>query len=56
LINPKFEKKFLETLTMIKNNDPKLKENSKAVFGDSDFEDDVEEKVEKKERPYTYKD
>ena len=26
LINPKFEKKFIETLAMIKSNDPKLKE------------------------------
>jgi len=26
LINPKFERKFLETLSRIKNNDPKLKE------------------------------
>ena len=26
LINPKFEKKFLETMRMIRENDPKLKE------------------------------
>lgn len=40
LINPKFEKKFFQLLTDIKNKDPKLKEikESDRVFSDDDFE------------------
>lgn len=32
LINPNFEKKFLETLTMIRTNDPRLKEIKEELF------------------------
>ena len=38
LINPHFEKKFLETLTMIRNNDPKLKDIKEDLFKDEDFD------------------
>lgn len=39
LLNPKFEKKFLETLALIRENNPKLKELEGEIFKDSDFED-----------------
>ncbi len=59
LINPKFEKKFIETLTMIKNNDPALKKLDGEVFKDSDFEETEEEGEQEKkpkEKPIMYKD
>lgn len=39
LINANVEKKFLETIAMIRSNDPKLKEVEGEVFRDEDFED-----------------
>ena len=38
LINPKFERKFIETLTMIRSNDPKIKGLQGELFNDEDFE------------------
>lgn len=40
LVNSKFEKKFIETITMIRDNDPKLKDADVQIFKESDFEDD----------------
>ena len=38
LINANVEKKFLETIAMIRANDPKLKQVEGEVFRDEDFE------------------
>jgi len=56
LINANVEKKFLETIAMIRSNDPKLKAVEGEVFRDEDFEsgDDREERVVHKK--LTYKD
>ena len=59
LLNPKVEKKFLETLALIRENNPKLKEIQGEIFQDSDFEDqdnDGEDKKMKESKPVTYKD
>ena len=40
LINANVEKKFLETIAMIRSNDPKHKAVEGEVFRDEDFEDD----------------
>jgi hypothetical protein len=40
LINANVEKKFLETIAMIRSNDPKLKAVEGEVFRDEDFESD----------------
>ncbi|CDW72271.1 zz domain protein [Stylonychia lemnae] len=58
LINPHFEKKFLQTLTMIRNNDPKLKEIKDELFKDEDFDDEQDQKrdIKKKDKKLTYKD
>ena len=53
LLNPKVETKFLEVLTAIRNNDPKLKETKTNLFNDEDFE--VNQK-ETKEKSFTLKD
>ena len=53
LLNPKLETKFLEVLTAIRNNDPKLKETKTNLFNDEDFE--VNQK-EAKEKSFTLKD
>lgn len=39
LINAKVEKKFLETIAMIRTNDPKLKEAEGELFKDEDFDE-----------------
>jgi protein KRI1 len=41
LINAQVEKKFLETIAMIRTNDPKLKETEGELFKDDDFEEDA---------------
>jgi hypothetical protein len=65
LVNSKFEKKFIETLTMIRENAPELKNLTEGLFKDSDFEDDEAKEasnkdntkgVAKKDKPVTYKD
>ena len=60
LINANVEKKFLETIAMIRSNDPKLKETQGEVFKDEDFEDDDDDiivaKDSKKNKKLTYKD
>jgi hypothetical protein len=43
LVNPKFETKFLQTLAMIRDNDPKLKDLKEELFKDADFEQDENE-------------
>jgi len=55
LINANVEKKFLETIAMIRTNDPKLKAVEGELFNDDDFEasSDGEVKAAKK---VTYKD
>lgn len=53
LLNPKVEKKFIEMLTMIKKNDPKLKEINE-IFKDEDFEEEASKN--KKGKVITYKD
>ena len=40
LINATVGKKFLETIAMIRNNDPKLKQTEGELFKDSDFEEE----------------
>ena len=57
LINAKVEKKFLETIAMIRANDPKLKETQGEVFQDTDFEE-ADGGVTKKQndKKLTYKD
>ena len=44
LINPNVEKKFIEVLTAIRNNDPKLMKIAEDdhIFKDEDFEDKVQ--------------
>lgn len=54
MINPAFEKKFIETLTMIRNNDPKLKQISEDLFKEEDF--DYDEDKQKEGKLYAYKD
>ena len=60
LINANVEKKFLETIAMIRSNDPKLKETQGEVFKDEDFEEDDDDhivaKESKKNKKLTYKD
>ena len=57
LINPKVEKKYLETLIMIRENNPKLKELKEDLFKDSDFEQEENGNNEQKaSKPITYKD
>lgn len=57
LINANIEKKFLETIAMIRSNDPKLKAVEGEVFRDEDFEDDEEDvDVKGKDKKMTYKD
>lgn len=58
LINPRFESKFLETIAMIRNNDPKLKDIKDELFQDDDFEeDDVNlAKASTSKKKLTYKD
>lgn len=54
LINQKVEEKFLQTIAMIRSNDPKMKEVKEDLFVDEDFEEDqVKSKTSKK---LTYKD
>ena len=55
LINQNVETKFLETIAMIRDNDPKLKEIKDELFKDSDFEQDNTER-KKKDKTFTYKD
>ena len=55
LINAVVEKKFLETIAMIRENDPKLKQVDGELFKDSDFEAEAEGEKEK-QKPITYKD
>lgn len=55
LINAKVEKKFLETIAMIRANDPKLKEAEGELFNDEDF-DEGEVVKQKKDKKMTYKD
>ena len=55
LLNPKVEKKFLQVLTAIKNNDPMLKNTEKPIFDDDDF-NTAQEKHEKKGKAFTLKD
>jgi hypothetical protein len=56
LINANVEKKFLETIAMIRSNDPKLKTVEGEVFRDEDFEaeDDIDVQINTKK--LTYKD
>jgi hypothetical protein len=59
LINANVEKKFLETIAMIRSNDPKLKETQGEVFKDEDFEEQDNENIiakESKKKKLTYKD
>ena len=55
LLNPQVEKKFLEVLTAIRNNDPKLKEVEKPIFEDNDFEKGGKGE-RKKDKAFTLKD
>ena len=56
LINPIFEKKFIETLTRIRNNDPKLKDIKEDLFKEEDFDLDANVGKGKSSKQYTYKD
>jgi protein KRI1 len=57
LINAAVEKKFLETIAMIRDNDPKLKKVEGELFKDSDFEEDESASDRGKEaKKLTYKD
>jgi protein KRI1 len=57
LINANVEKKFLETIAMIRSNDPKLKAVEGEVFRDEDFESDEGAVVVKgSNKKLTYKD
>jgi protein KRI1 len=57
LINANVEKKFLETIAMIRSNDPKLKAVEGEVFRDEDFESDEGAVVVKgSSKKLTYKD
>lgn len=55
LINANVEKKFLETIAMIRSNDPKLKEAQGELFKDEDFEQE-ENVASKAGQKLTYKD
>ena len=60
LINANVEKKFLETIAMIRTNDPKLKQVEGELFKDEDFEggdgEDEGQKSRSKDKKMTYKD
>lgn len=56
LINAAVEKKFLETIAMIRDNDPKLKKVQGELFKDSDFEQDSASDKGKEGKKLTYKD
>lgn len=54
LLNPKIEQKFLQVLTAIRTNDPKLK-TDKPLFSDDDFEEKGGQQKETS-KPLTLKD
>lgn len=56
LINANVEKKFLETIAMIRSNDPKLKAVEGEVFRDEDFFEEDDAQVRDNDRKLTYKD
>ena len=56
LLNPRVEKKFLEVLTAIRTNDPKLKKTDKPLFEDADFESDGKTEKKKTDKAFTLKD
>ena len=56
LINANVEKKFLETIAMIRSNDPKLKAVEGEVFRDEDFESDGGVAAAAVHKKLTYKD
>lgn len=57
LLNPKLERKFLDTLAKIRTNDPTMKNLEGELFNDSDFEEDDQPlPKKKKDKPLTYKD
>jgi protein KRI1 len=56
LINAAVEKKFLETIAMIRDNDPKLKKVQGELFKDSDFELESASERGKEGKKLTYKD
>ena len=55
LINTRVEEKFLETIALIRENDPKIKQVTEDLFKDEDFESDGEAK-NKIGKKLTYKD
>lgn len=55
LINAAVEKKFLETIAMIRSNDPKLKQSEGEVFRDEDFSEEDDDQNQKG-KAVTYKD
>jgi protein KRI1 len=56
LINAAVEKKFLETIAMIRSNDPKLKQTQGELFKDEDFEETAGRQKESSKPLLTYKD
>ena len=56
LINANVEKKFLETIAMIRSNDPKLKAVEGEVFKDEDFFEEDDAQVRGTDKKLTYKD
>lgn len=56
LINAAVEKKFLETIAMIRDNDPKLKGVQGELFKDSDFEEVASSSGDRGAKKLTYKD
>jgi hypothetical protein len=56
LINANVEKKFLETIAMIRANDPKLLQVEGEVFRDEDFEASSGDDDNKASKKVTYKD
>ena len=49
LLTAKVEKKFFKVLSLIKSKHPNIYNPNKTFFKDKDFEEDEEEKTEKKE-------
>jgi hypothetical protein len=55
LINEKVEQKFLETISRIRANDPKLKDDKEEVFNDEDFDLEKLAQMDKTQKPQTLK-
>ncbi|OII77929.1 KRR1 family protein [Cryptosporidium andersoni] len=56
LLKPNIQIKILDTLCRIKKRDPSIYDHKNIIFSDSDDDSTEVEKIDKKKKPYLYKD